>query len=228
MKTNVFQLIDFDRTLFDTTALIEALLEVIETERENASLSHELRKESRDAYKDERTFFLLRYLREHKSDQWLESLVEAIVRERGVESFLLPGARERLKAADELSSARPSWGILTYGDPADQLMKIRLAGLEDAPAHIVTVAEKGNLIASWQQDDGSFQLPPEFGGHVVDALTFEDDKLQVFKDTPEALIGVWVTGREDAEARLDEMGLTNVTIARDLHDSLLQLKQRLV
>lgn len=225
MTTNAFQLIDLDRTLFDTTALIDAILEHIALG--DAVLSDELRAQSWDAYKDERTFFLLRYLREHKGDDWLEALVGEIVRERGSEAFMLPGAHERLKAADDLTSARPSWGILTYGDPEDQLMKIRLAGLEEAPAHIVTVAEKGGLIASWQMSDGRFQLPSEFGGGIVDVLTFEDDKLQVFKDTPETLIGVWVTHREDAEVRLAETGLPNVTIAQNLHDSLRQLKQRL-
>jgi len=225
MKTNVFQLIDFDRTLFDTTALIEAILTTIA--RTYPDVSSDLKRQSEDAYKEERTFMLLRYLREHYGDAWVEELIGRIVRERGASAFMLPGVYERLQAADDLSTARPSWGILTYGDVLDQLMKIRIAGLEDAPAHIVTIADKGNLIASWQLEDGRYRLPPEFGGAIVDALTFEDDKLRVFKGTPEDLIGVWVTHREDAKARLTETNLQNVTIARDLFESIEHIKARL-
>lgn len=225
MKSNVFQLIDFDRTLFDTTLLIELFLETIE--QDDPVLSAELRQRSEEAYKEERTFLVLRFLREHKGDAWVETFMHDVVESRGIESFMLPGARERLKAADELSAARPAWGILTYGDPADQLMKIRLAGLEEHPFHIVTVADKGGLIASWQKDDGTFQLPEEFGGGIVDQLTFEDDKLTVFQGTPLGLIGVWVTHREDARLRLVEADMPNVVIANDLYESLEYLRSRL-
>lgn len=225
MKTNTFQLIDFDRTLFDTTKLIEEFLAAIK--EEDPKLSDELKVQSEEAYKEERTFFILRFLREHKGDTWVETFIHDIVERKGVDSFMLPGARERIKAADELSSARPSWGILTYGDPVDQLMKVRLAGLDAFPLHIVTVSEKGGLISSWQTEDGKFQLPEEFGGGIVDQLTFEDDKLSVFEGTPLGLIGVWVTHREDARLRLVESELPNVVIASDLHESLAYLRQRL-
>ena len=225
MKNSTFQLIDFDRTLFNTTLLIEALLETIE--HDDAKLSNELRKQSEQAYKEERTFLLLRYLREYKGDAWLEALVREVVNERGAEAFMLPGAKERLEAADQLSTTRPGWGILTYGDPVDQLMKLRLAGLDKHPFKIVTEADKGGLIASWRTEDGAFHLPEEFGGVIVDRLTFEDDKLSVFQGTPVELIGVWVTHREDARLRLAEAELPNVVIAKDLHESLEYLRQRL-
>lgn len=226
MTSKLFQLIDFDRTLFDTTALIEAILEHIRLE--DAALSDALRSESEAAYMQEQTFFLLRYLREHRGDEWLESLVGRIVRERGEDAFMLPGARERLIAADSLSTLRPSWGILTFGDPADQLLKIRLAGLEDAPIHIVTMAEKGGLIASWRQKNSTYRLPPELGGGAAEILSFEDDKLMAFADVPEGVACVWVTRREDAEQRLRESGLeSSVALCRDLNESYQYIRAHL-
>lgn len=225
MSSNVFQLIDFDRTLFDTTGLIEELLTYIA--RTDPELSETIRTEGEAAYKEERTFLLLRYLRDHYGHDWLDQVIGEIVREKGSEYFILPGARERLQAADELTTARPSWGLLTYGDVEDQLMKIRIAGLEDAPAHIVGTNDKGGLISSWLMDDGRVQLPEDFGSGIVDGLTFEDDKLRVFADAPESLIGVWLTNAEDAEARLIEAELPNVHIAHSLHESLAYLRAKL-
>lgn len=225
MTSNTFQLIDLDRTLFDTTALISAVLEAVA--KSHPDVSAELEQQSKAAYEDERTFMLFRHLRERYGDNWFEALIADIIREKGAESFMLPGAHERLNAADSLTSARPSWGIFTYGDSIDQQMKIRIAGLEDAPVHIVEIADKGDLISSWQTAEGGFQLPDDLGGAVVDRITFEDDKLAVFKGVPEKLIGVWVTRREDAEARLSEANVANVVIARDLHESLRSLRERL-
>lgn len=224
-KTRVFQLIDFDRTLFDTTTLIRAIIETIHAQ--HPEIARELEAQAEASYAEERTFFLLRYLREKWGDEWLEDLVKTIVEERGSADFVLPGAKERLEKADELTTHRPSWGIFTFGDPVDQLLKIRLAGLEEVPLLIASEVNKGRLIQSWQQADGGFVLPNEYGGGVVDTLTFEDDKLSAFVGTPENLMGVWVTQREDAKQHLKESGLQNVVIVPDLHKSLTYLRKNL-
>lgn len=226
MSANIFQLIDFDRTLFDTTLLIKKLLAYIA--QSEPEISNAIRAESDAAYKEERTFLLLGYLREQYGDAWLDEAVDAIVREQGSERFMIPGARERLAAADSLTSARPAWGVLTYGDVVDQRMKLRIAGLENEPVLIVDTSNKGALISSWATPEGKVRLPAELGGSVVDGVTLEDDKLRVFEGAPQQLIaGVWVTAAADAQERLEESKLTHVSIANSLHESLALLRTRL-
>lgn len=224
MKANVFQLLDFDRVLFDTTRFITAITE--EIDQQSPGYGQELGMKIKEAYKKEETFFLFRYLRETKGDDWVEHLVDQVVTRLGADAFILPGVRERLYFAESFTTARPTWGIVTYGDEIDQRMKLRIANLEAAPVLITTTPDKGTIIASWQRSDGTFQLPVEFGGQVVDTVTFEDDKLRAFRHMPENSLGIWVTKDEKANARIENAELPNVVVAPDLFASVEILKHR--
>ena len=222
MKASVFQIIDLDRTLFDTSQFTKLLTE--EVNKVSPGMGTELDAQFEAAYKREETFFLLRHLREQKGDAWFEQLVARVVDTYGSERFMLPGAAERISLASSLGDARPAWGILTYGDAVDQHMKLRIAKLEDTPVLITDTPDKGTIIASWRLVDGRYQLPSEFGGQIVDTITFEDDKLRAFRDMPEDAVGIWITNDETALDRIAEEGLKNVTPAQDLFASMEVLK----
>ncbi len=222
MKTNVFQLIDLDRTLFDTSQFIKFITD--EVNNMSPGMGTALDEQFENAYKQGDTFFLLRYLREQYGDTWLEELVSRIVAEHGAGQFLLPGFADRLAFAGPMGGSKPRWGILTYGDLADQIMKLRVAGLEEAPVLLTDTPDKGVLIASWQREDGTYQLPEAFGGHIVDTVTFEDDKLRAFRAMPQNALGVWLTTDENSQELISQEQLTNVLPARDLFASIEILK----
>jgi hypothetical protein len=219
--SRLFQLIDFDRTIFDTARFAALLTDEINIIQ--PGLGDELETQFEEAYKKEETFFMLRYLRNRLGDEHFERIVQSIVDREGKESFLLPGVAERLAYADEISSLRPSWGILTYGDAIDQRMKLRISGFEDAPVHIAGTPDKGALITSWLNSDGTFTLPGELTSETVTDIIFEDDKLRAFHGIPERVQGFWITAADDAMVRVREVSGAVVPV-KNLGETVVYLK----
>ncbi len=193
-KPKVFQLIDLDRTLFDTSKFVKALTDNLDTA--HPEVGRELNRRFEAAYKNDETFFLLRYLRKEHGDQWFDELVQKVVAKHGAMAFAMPGISERIVLADMLGG----WGILTYGDTVDQELKRRLIGLEHAPMYVLNTPDKSAVIAQWKLPDGRFQLPKVFGGEVVDIVTLEDDKHRAFTDLPDNTVGVWITPTQSQNA----------------------------
>ena len=196
---SVFQLIDLDRTIFDTSAFVKALTDEIDSTEPGVGTKLDELFEA--AYEKEQTFFLLRYLREAYGDDEFEALVARVVKRIGASSLILPGVKKRLAATESLSAYRPAWGIMTYGDEIDQRMKTNLIGMETVPFLLSDTPDKGTVVASWKLPDGRFQLPEVFGGGIVDCVTLEDDKLRAFRGLPDGALGFWVT----SSARADEL-----------------------
>lgn len=223
----LFQLIDLDRTLFNTALFVEHISQYVD--RERPGMGTELQQQFETAYQNEQTFFILTYLRELFGDEWFEAMVQNMVAEYGAEAYMQPGARERLELAGKLSDLQPGWGILTYGNPKDQALKLAIAGLQDAPVYIADIPDKGGLIAGWKQVDGSYVLPVALTSERVELLSFEDDKLRAFQDLPEDVIGIWLTQYDGARARtkLQASQLEGVSIAQNLLESAAILKSAL-
>lgn len=221
---SLFQLIDFDRTLFDTARFVEVITD--EINQREPGFGAALRKEFETAYAEGRTFFLFRQLRQEKGDVWVEALVASVVGKYGADTFLLPGARKRLEQAPLLSDETPAWGIFTYGDDIDQYMKLRIVGLEDAPVYITRTPHKGGIIQEWAQPTGGFKLPEAFGGAIVDHLSLEDDKLAAFYDMPAGVLGVWLTQERLAKERLADESLGYVYPVQTLLESVEVLRNR--
>jgi len=218
MKPNIFQLIDLDRTLFNTSRFAEVVNNIVD--RWEPGLGKEIGERFEATYKSEVTFFVLEFIRERFGPEKYAELTKEVAKHFQPEELYLPGAKERITRAEELTSFRPAYGILTMAQsPADQHMKLGLIGLEDVPVLITDTPDKAAVIRSWMTPEGKFQLPFEFGGELVDELTFEDDKIRAFIGLPEHVTGVWITSREDAAERLEETGLQNVHIANDLLES---------
>lgn len=219
MKPRLFQLIDLDRTLFDTARFVKAIIDEIE-EIEPGFGAH-LSEQFEQSYKNEETFFLLRYLRQEKGDDWFASVVRSAMEKHGKEAFILPGVAERLRFAEHLTTYRPAWGILTYGDEIDQRMKAALIGLDHIPMYLVDTPDKSQVIRSWLLTDGTFHLPSVFGGEIVDALTLEDDKLRAFNDLPPSVCGIWLS--RGATVNKHTSGLI---VAKNLKDSAAFLQEK--
>lgn len=228
-KPDVFQLIDLDRTLFDTARFSLAITE--EVEKTEQGVGEQLEQLVEAAYAKEQTFFLMRYLRETHGQEWFDALVNRVVETYGADALKLPDVDERLAFADTLTDRRPAWGILTYGDEIDQRMKLRLIGLEGAPVVFTPTPDKGEVLQGWKTDEGDFQLPAEFGGTRVAELTFEDDKLRAFYHLPEGITGYWVSKDPEARQRLSRAQRggeipAHVTAVSGLHEIIKHLKQR--
>lgn len=221
MTRRIFQLIDLDRTLFDTSRFAKLITN--EINRTQPGIGDSLNDQFEKAYKEEITFFLLRYLREQMGDGPFESLVAMIVEREGADTFFLPGAKERMQFANKLSDLRPAWAILTYGDAVDQFMKINILGLGEIPMLLTDTPDKGAIIASWQNADGTFSLPDQAGGEIVDTITFEDDKLRAFDNLPLGAKGLWITDNPEAAAMLLE-NPGDVTPVNGLLESIEYLK----
>lgn len=225
MKTNptVFHILDLDRTLLDTAKLAHYLKEIIA--RRDVKLSQDIDTELTKYAHEKKSFFIFEYIAERIGHEKLDSYIHELNYTAPASELLLPGACERIAYA----KSQPGWsvGILTYGSPRDQKVKLKLAGLQMERCLITDNPKKGSLIASWKLANGTYKLPIEFGGHTVDALTLDDDKLIAFSDLPEDVLGQWVTHASIGGAVEMQKLPSNVRMVPSLEASVAYLRTRL-
>lgn len=225
MKTNptVFHILDLDRTLLDTAKLAHYLKEIIA--RRDVKLSQDIDNELTKYSHEKKSFFIFEYIAERIGHEKLDSYIHELNYTAPASELLLPGACERIAYA----KSQPGWsvGILTYGSPRDQKVKLKLAGLQMERCLITDNPKKGSLIASWKLANGTYKLPIEFGGHTVDALTLDDDKLIAFSDLPEDVLGQWVTHASIGGAVEMQKLPSNVRMVPSLEASVAYLRTRL-
>lgn len=103
-------------------------------------------------------------------------------------SYLIYQDGKELLAA--LTERQVPFGIITFGDPDQQLLKIQLTGLSAIPFMIAPAPEKAAAMQAWHQTDG-FHLPAVFANQVsiVHDIILVDDKAAAFIDTPEGVHG---------------------------------------
>ena len=178
-----FYIIDFDRTLADSDKLFDVFLGVVEHYLELP------REQIEAAYADVKahgdSFDTASYVRDHladrgDSDQW-EQLEKQFIHESRSLNMLLPGATELLAY---LQSSNKRFGILTYGNPLWQHLKLTASGFNHVHRIVMEQKEKGRLVNSWRRDDELFHLPQEFGGGNVRRVIMMDDKAVSFDGFP--------------------------------------------
>lgn len=181
----MFYIIDFDRTLADSDKLLDVFMGVssqyVSIPREEIERADADVKARGDSF-DTASYVRNRLMELDELDRW-EELVKRFIHESRAFNMLLPGATELL---DALSVRELRYGILTYGNPLWQGMKLTAAGFNHMPRIILEHKHKGRLISSWQQYNGSFILPLEYGGGSVDRIVLLDDKAVSFDDFPAA------------------------------------------
>lgn len=188
----VFTIVDFDRTLADTDKLNEVFFAIVE--QYDIVSRADLEKADADVKLSGDSFDTAGYVRETllaagRGADW-SRMEKQFIHESRALNMLLPGAAELLAMLAERNAL---YGILTYGNPLWQHLKLAAAGFNHVPRIVMTHKEKGRLVSSWQQSDGSFTLPNEFGGGTVDAIMMIDDKAVSFVDYPGMpSYGYWV------------------------------------
>ncbi|HSW91941.1 MAG TPA: hypothetical protein VLG09_04810 [Candidatus Saccharimonadales bacterium] len=186
---DTFYILDFDRCLADTNKLDAAFLAQIDKQSIGldtqaifaARRTAEAQGESFDTAMYVRTILAKRG--EEGERDWT-TLLDSFTNTTTREDMLLPFAHELI---DYLQRMQYRFGIVTYGGRIWQLTKMSAAGLIELPHIVTSVKEKGLLLTSWQQDDGSFLIPSELtGGDAlrVKRLVFIDDKPISFTGLP--------------------------------------------
>lgn len=182
-QTETFYIIDFDRTLADSDKLLEVFIEVanefFEIPREQIDRADADVKARGDSF--DTASFVRDYLHDHgEGDKWNELEKRFIHQSRSL-NMLLPGAAELL---DHLRSTGERYGILTYGNPLWQHLKLAAAGFNHVNRIVMEYKEKGCFVASWQNETGDFELPQEFGGGQAKRIVMFDDKAVSFDGFP--------------------------------------------
>lgn len=187
-----FYVVDFDRTLADSDKLLEVFIEIADKyfqipKETIKTLDIEIKQRGD-------TLFLASYIRdkmneEDRLDEW-DDLEKRFIHESRALNYLLPGASELL---EWLEARGKRYGILTYGDPLWQRIKLTAAGFKHVRHIIMEQKEKGMFISKWQQTDGAFRLPDAFGRGEADSIILIDDKAVSFDHFPAAPSrGFWV------------------------------------
>ena len=192
MNDAEFYIVDFDRTLVDSDKLTEVFVEI--AEEYNAISKERVLKASEDMKLIGDSFDTAGYVRDHLNEQnrgeeW-DRLEKQFIHESRSLNYLLPGATELL---EWLAANGKHYGILTYGNPLWQHLKLTAAGFNHTKHMVLEQKEKGRLISSWQKSDGSFRLPDALGKRSAGRIVLIDDKAVSFDGFPAGPSkGFWV------------------------------------
>jgi FMN phosphatase YigB (HAD superfamily) len=188
-----FYIVDFDRTLADSDKLLEVFIEI--SQQYVNFPTEQIEAADRDVKARGDSFDTAGYVRDrlsedNKLDEWAR-LEKQFIHESRSFNMMLPHATDLL---DWLKQSGSHYGILTYGNPLWQRLKLTATGFKHTNHIILEHKEKGRLVSSWQQPDGTFQLPKEFGGIVAGRIVMIDDKAASFIEFPDstAAKGYWV------------------------------------
>lgn len=180
---DTFYIVDFDRTLADSDKLLQVFIEI--TNQYIILPLSQVEKIDADVKAKGDSFDTASYVRNHLADQgdldlW-DRLEKQFIHESRSLNMLLPGANELL---DFLNQNNLAHGVLTYGNPMWQHLKLTAAGFNHVHRIVTTNKHKGLLISSWLKDDGLFHMPPEFGGATARRVVLIDDKAASFEGFP--------------------------------------------
>lgn len=182
-QNNTFYILDFDRTLADSDKLLQVFVAVtnqyIDLPLEQVKKIDADIKSKGDSF-DTATFVRDELAAQSRVSEW-ENLQQQFIRESHSLNMLLPGATELL---DFLETRGEYCGILTYGNPLWQHLKLRASGFGHVKCIVTTNKRKGVLISSWQQGNGNFVLPGAFGGGEAGRIVLIDDKAASFDGFP--------------------------------------------
>lgn len=183
LSNDEFYIVDFDRTLVDSDKLNEVFVEIAV---QHAAISEEqVAKANDDVKRTGDSFDTAGYVRdrlaaEGRSEEW-EALEKQFIHESRSLNYLLPGAGDLL---EWLALHGKRYGILTYGNPLWQRIKLTASGFNHVRHIIMEQKHKGRLISSWHRPDDTFRLPQEFGGGTASRIVLIDDKAVSFVEFP--------------------------------------------
>lgn len=211
-KDHPFYVLDFDRTLADTDKLLDVFIQIanqyVDLPQKTVEAADANVKQTGDSF--DTATYVRDYLREHNRAEAWERLERQFIHESRALDMLLPGAAELLET---LESRDINYGILTYGNPPWQHLKLTAAGFNHVPRIVIVTKQKGVIMRSWQQPDGTFRLPREFGGGEASEIVLVDDKAVSFEGFPDiSARGYWVL--DPARELLSQQGEVPATVQR--------------
>jgi FMN phosphatase YigB (HAD superfamily) len=190
----VYWCLDFDRCLGNVDVLFAHYVAALE---ENGLITpSEVSAARQEVEATKGSFDLIGYLRhvESISDEQLLITDELFIdKVKGDSTVRLPGAADLL--AFLASEHRGAFGIMTYGDPHWQLLKIKAAGLANLPRLVVSSPHKAREISTWYDAASqSYRLPTALAGVVktADEVVLVDDKIAAFEGMHVQTRGYWV------------------------------------
>jgi hypothetical protein len=192
---STFYLLDLDRTLFDTAKATEIMRGVVALHDTALAAALEQRFEEYERLGE--SFSMRDFIVENVGEDEMQKIETKYIERARSQDILMPGTKELLEYLR--SKQGVGMGILTYGSPLGQAMKIRAAvGLEEIPFLITAETYKGAQIASWRGSDEVYHLPDELGGGTTPSIVFVDDKPFSFKGLPIDCVGYHVISVFDA------------------------------
>lgn len=195
-ENSEYYIVDFDRTLVDSDKLLEVFIEIsqeyVEIPAEQIEAADRDVKQRGDSF-DTAGYIRDRLKEDGREEEWA-NLEKKFIHESRSLNYLLPGAAELL---EWLAANGKRYGILTYGNPLWQRLKLTAAGFNHIRHIILEQKEKGKLISSWQRQDGVFRIPDELGRGSAGKIILIDDKAVSFDHFPAApSMGYWVLDSE--------------------------------
>jgi len=216
-----YYILDLDRTLFDTEKSTQVMRGVVALHDTELAAALEQRFEESTLLGE--SFSMRDFIAENVDEEAMQKIETLYLAAALNQDILNPGARELISYIRTQGDGE--MGILTYGSPLGQAMKIKaVTELESIPFLITSETFKGAQIASWHQEDGYYHLPAELGGFLAKHIVFVDDKPFSFKGLPIDCTGYLVKSLYDAG--IGKIPL-NVATATDLHEVITAEKHRL-
>lgn len=173
-----FFVLDFDRTLCDTSYIFNELSRYLE--EQHPDLSKGLNEERSRIEETGGSLDVMEALLSIDENMARRAIMGFIDSVDDSSKFLLPGADELLTA---IANTGDSWGIMTFGGRAWQVMKLKLLGFNVDEAIILESKGKGRQIGTWRKD-GIYQIPSDFGGGIAHEVILVDDKAVEFLGLP--------------------------------------------
>lgn len=210
---STYYLLDLDRTIFNTEKAMQVMRGVVALHDTDVAAALEQRFEEYTLLGE--SFSVRDFIVENIGEDEMQKIEEKYHTLAREHDLLNPGTTELLEFIRAKENTK--LGILTYGSPLGQAMKIHAAtGLEAMPFLITAETYKGAQIASWRQDDELYHLPEELGGYTVKTIVFVDDKPFSFKGLPIDCVGYLVKSMYDAGLEKIPLNVQVVTTLKEV------------
>lgn len=182
---DVFIALDLDRTLFNTSAYADIYIDLVA--QTNPELADRTRQAQIAAESVGESFYVRRYIGQNTSEELVHDLDNRIIAACEGTDLLNPGASDLLTY---LEWKGYNYGILTYGEPVSQELKLQASHLGAVPFLVTSQPNKGALISDWRdQDSDEFMVPSELTGlgraALFSGVALVDDRARSFVGLPD-------------------------------------------
>lgn len=221
---NTYIILDLDRTLLNTE-MIGLMYEAI-IRQKDARLADDLLLAKKEVESRGISFDLHDFVKKSVSHDTQVDFDKHLIEQCSQQSVLNDGATQLLGSLKQRDVAH---GILTFGNPGWQKLKLEASGLDYLPALISGERHKSHLIRSWQTVNGDFVLPDELAGHemgtsqLVSSIVLIDDKAVSFQDLPMNVTGIWY--KPSDELMLSQQGEVPGSVQTVRHFDQLRLDE---